>query len=266
MKSIAIFSRMMGRKDPSPKIPVNQTLEKGTPARACQTIYDREGRCLFLGEWDPISLYRVLAGYEWAGKKVLDIGANTCGLSIEIARAGASVTALEPAPYANDIPRGLDVAQRIAEEENLDLVIKQAGIEQATLFGAFDVVLCLGLVYHFRDMQFILDHISSIEHETLFVSTQTATGSDLTLVNRRTPGLFAPGFMPDDGMLSGWHPTRPLFERMLAWAGYSNPVSLTDRNYDFPQKQVGLTNTAYYRAQHIERRDPIAVRFDFYPR
>ena len=237
------------------------------PARACQSIYDSAGRCLFRGEWDPRALFDVLTGADWLGLTVLDIGANTCGLSVEIARAGARVTALEPAPYANDIPRGLDVARRVAGDEELDLVIEYAGVDAATRYGAFDVVLCLGLIYHFRDPQFILDHVSSIDHELLFVSTQTADGTDLALVNRRSPGVMKPGYLrPQDGVLSGWHPTRPLFERMLEWAGYERPISLTDEPYNFPHKGAGLTNTAYYRAEHVERRDPLAARFDFYPR
>lgn len=37
----------------------------------------------------------------WEGKRVLDIGANTLGLSVEIARAGGIVTGAEPDPYNN---------------------------------------------------------------------------------------------------------------------------------------------------------------------
>ena len=238
--------------------------------KGCQSIYSNSGECLFEGEWNPLTLHRTLTGVDdvfWTGKRVLDIGANTCGLSIEIARRGAIVVALEPDPYGVTYAKSKKIVDELVCKEGLELTVQKKGLFEAHEFKDFDVVLCLGLLYHFRYPQFTLDYLSTLGMEWLFLSTQVSPGDALHLVNRVDPQIkFPAGFFSDSTVLTGWHPTRPLLERMLRWAGFDQIESLTDKPYVFPEKQVGLTNSGYFKARRVRTIDPFVAMAEFYPR
>lgn len=240
-------------------------MEKG-----CQSVLDCHEKKVFEGEWNPSALYETLTCGDhefWRGKRVLDIGANTCGLSVEIARRGSNVVALEPDPYKNTYAKSKDIVNSIVTAEGLNLKVYPKGLFNAHEFKGFDVVLCLGLLYHFRYPQLILDYLSTLEMEYLFLGTQVHSGESLALFNRRDPSIrFAPDFFKPSIILTGWHPTRPLLERMLQWAGFAEVLSLTAVPYSFPNKQPGLTNSAYYRCRRIGVVDPQIAMTEFYPR
>jgi SAM-dependent methyltransferase len=238
--------------------------------KGCQTIYNLHGDRVFDAEWDPLELYLTLTCGDdgfWNGKKVLDIGANTCGLSIEIARRGAEVVALEPDPYNVTYALSKSIVDEIVEKEKLKLTVIKAGLFQAHDYKGFDAVLCLGLLYHFRYPQLILDYLSTLEMEWLFLSTQVHPGDELVLVNRVEPSIkFPENFFNPSIILTGWHPTRPLLAKMLYCSKFDDVQSLTDQPYVFPQKQPGLTNSAYFRARRVGIVDPLIAMSEFYPR
>lgn len=240
------------------------------PRAGAQTIYAADGQALFLGQWDPKPLFKVVSGGDeryWHGKRVLDIGANTFGLSIEIARAGAEVVAIEPDPYNWSFDLVSSTVEGTIRDERLNLTIQKDGLFNADKYGPFDVVLVLGLLYHFRDPQYILDYISTLDLKDIVISTQTADGADLVLQNRLDIKSLPVGFWSADIVLSGWHPTHPLLERMLMWAGFGNITALTDPSVNFPQKPLqGVTNSAYYRATKFKATDPNESRRVYYPR
>ncbi len=235
--------------------------------RGCQSIYKKDEK-VFVGEWDPRILLGIVNSveYEWEGKRVLDIGANTGGFSLELARLGARVVAAEPDPYGNNMRLSRDVLRELASIENLDLVIVSNDLFSCHELGEFDVIFCFGLLYHFRYFVYSLDYLSSLNSDVLYVSTQTHPGSDLALFNRVNPGIMKEGFFGDDIVLTGWHPTRPLFEKMLEWSGFSNIQSLTEEQYDFPRKMQGATNSSYYRAELVTSKQPQKELRTFYPR
>jgi hypothetical protein len=240
---------------------------------ATQTVYDINADIRFHGEWDSKKLYEtVTAGNPsyWKGRSVLDLGANTSGLSIELARMGAIVTAAEPDPYKNNKAFAVKILKEIIQQEGLNLTLCDEPLFNAHLLGAHDTILCLGLIYHFRDPQFVLDYLSELDHKELIISTQTHPGEGLFMYNRKDPEIIKiPNFWDKhNDSISGWHPTRNLFEAMLVSAGYTNIQPLTDTKYNFPKKPEGLTNSAYYRAikDKQEPVDPIEARKVFYPR
>ena len=69
-------------------------------------------------------------------------------------------------------------------------------------------LLCLGLVYHFRDQQFVIDFLSTLDLKDLIISVQTHHSDKLMLVNRLEPdvGLLARFLQSAPDVLSGWHP------------------------------------------------------------
>ena len=244
-----------------------------TTLKGCQAIYGLNGEVLFPGGWKSQELFMAVTGPHgedyWRGRRVLDIGANTSGLSVEIARRGASVVAIEPDPYANTKAKAMDVLTQVIADEALNLELRSEGLFDAHKLGGFDTVICLGLVYHFRDQQFVLDYLSTLKGKDLILSNQTHPGDDLIMVNRMDNSVPVPaGFWktyPDP--LSGWHPTRPMFERMLAYAGFTDVKPLTDPTVQYPHKPLpGITNSAYYHARYGRAVDPIASRYKYLPR
>lgn len=232
----------------------------------CQSIFDQSGECLFLGEWDPRALIKVIcgSGIDLNGKVILDIGANTGGLSIELARLGAKqVIISEPGP---PIKKTHHIVNHIIESEGLAI-----NVEFDDLYSCFerykpgdvDIVILFGLIYHFRNPQDILDKLNIIAPH-LLISTQTHPGASEFMINRVSKGIMKEGFMPDHLPLSGWHPTKRCFELMLEIAGF-RPTLLTPRTIDFPRKLIGLTNSSYYYCQRFLDIHP-KVNSIYYPR
>jgi len=242
--------------------------------KACQTIYHSDNSVAFQGEWDSRSLYQAISSLDddeyWNGRKVIDLGANTCGLSIEIARRGAIVTACEPDPYKNNKLLSRSVLDRVIADENLEVQLLDTPLFEIHSLENFeyDTILCLGLIYHFRDPQYVLDYISSMNHEELIISTQTHPGESLTLWNRKDPSVIKTKNFWDrhSDSISGWHPTRAMFLASLESAGYDDIRPLTNETFNFPKKPTGLTNSAYYKATHIRSMDAVKSREEFYPR
>ncbi len=247
-------------------------LPSGKPKIGCQTIYGSTGDILFHGGWCSQQLFKAVTGGNdsyWDGRRVLDIGANTSGLSVEIARRGADVLAIEPDPYQNTKALAREILEEVIKSESLTLELRELGLFDAADLGRFDTVLCLGLVYHFRDQQFVIDYLSTVDCGDLVISNQTHSADILAMFNRMDPAVLdRKGFWDNyKEALSGWHPSRPMFERMLEYGGFSNVTALTDPNIDFPQKPFPLvTNSAYYRATRVKSIDPNASRLEYLPR
>lgn len=243
------------------------------PVRGHQTIFNAAGEILYRGGWNSKNILLAVSGGDenyWNGRRVLDIGAHTSGLSVEIARCGADVLAIEPDPYRNTKTSEVcEILGTVIAEEGLKLELADFGLFDAHKLGKFDTVLCLGLVYHFRDQQFVLDYLSTVDMGDLIISNQTHPTGKLAMFNRLEPEVGLPErfFEKYSEPLSGWHPTRPMFERMLAFAGFGEIVPLTDSAVNFPNLPIkGVTNSAYYRATKKREIDPIASRYEYLPR
>jgi len=248
---------------------MDSELKKGGDMhRGCQSLYSKNGEYVFEGEWNPRVLLDILkvGGDDWGGKRVLDIGANTGGLTLEIARLGAKVVAAEPDPYKNNMGLTKNLLLDTAKDEGLDISIVKNDLFSCHELGEFDIILCFGLAYHFRYFQYLLDYISSLKPAILYISCQTHPSDDLALYNRAHPGILKEGHLGDETVLTGWHPTRPLFEKMLQWSGGGEIISLTDKPYNFPNKMKGATNSAYYRVEYSSSTNPELSKGVFYPR
>jgi SAM-dependent methyltransferase len=207
------------------------------------------GELMIPGQWNPhLILNALLAGRpaeEWRGKKVLDIGACNGGLSIELARLGADVHAIEP----NDTARRQFQYAYDLVSQNEDLKIR---MEKGTLFTVdrtqqYDIVLFLGLVYHFRYPQLVLDYLGGFDADCFFISSQTFQSDRLTMINRKesTPQFYG------KSVLAGYHPSRPLLKSMIDWAGFKNVRELVtaETGRDFEDRVHHITNSAYYVAE-----------------
>ena len=84
-------------------------------------------------------------GRDLAGARVLDLGAAEGRHSIEFARHGAEVVALEGRPGNCEKIRFLKDALSLDRLEVVQGDVRALSVEE---HGTFDVVLCLGLLYH----------------------------------------------------------------------------------------------------------------------
>lgn len=85
--------------------------------------------------------------YLKEGMKILDIGAGTGAYSIHYAKKGYDVTAVEP------VKRNLDIIKSKALKENVKIDIHQGNALDMANFPdeSFDIVLCLGPLYHLNN-------------------------------------------------------------------------------------------------------------------
>ena len=98
-----------------------------------------------------------------AGKSVLDIGCNAGFFATQLRRLGAArVVGIDVDP--NVIEQAAFVAGHFGVE--LELHVRQA--YDILDLGEFDVVLCLGVLYHVRHPLLLLDNIRLICRERLF--------------------------------------------------------------------------------------------------
>lgn len=232
-----------------------------------QSIFSKDNEELFVGGWNPKALLEVIkkAEYSLHGKRILDIGGNTGGLAVELARYfDCEVTVAEPGKPQEE---GKNAIRNLIADEGLKI-----NLTTDDLYSCFkkyndhdfDAVVCFGLLYHFRNPQDILDRLNSIA-KFLFLSCQTHPGSSPFMMNRICPGVMPVGFFNEKITLTGWHPTKSCLEKMLNIAGYTNPVLLTPRSINFPRKLSGLTNSTYYFAARNYTLDS-NVNSIYYPR
>ena len=141
--------------------------------------------------------------------RILDAGANAGGIAIELqsqSTVGSIVCVERSVRYANQfrfISQHVDVGK---------IEYRQESLFESHGLGRFNVILMLGLVYHFRHPQLFLDYCSNLDGERFVFSTQHIPGNDLTVRNRQDI-LAKPHMM-------GWHPSQPAMLGMLKSAGF----------------------------------------------
>ena len=106
---------------------------------------------------------------DMTGKRVLDIGAWDGFFSFECERRGAEVLALD---HVESSDTGFHIAAR-ALDSKVPWKVQNLYHLTPEELGKFDIVLCLGVIYHLRHILLGLDRIRSVMNEgaDLFVET-----------------------------------------------------------------------------------------------
>ncbi|MDR1045409.1 MAG: DUF1698 domain-containing protein [Candidatus Adiutrix sp.] len=188
-------------------------------------------------------LYEPHLPKDFHGLRVLDLGANACGLSIEFAKRGADVVAVEPVEEAA-VQAELVIAHFGLADK---IVLHRLDLFDVLPLGKFDIICYLGLAYHIRHPQLALDMLSNICTKYLLASTQTIPGEEMTMLNRIVHPKHKARFK--QGRLVGWEPTEALFQRMVHSAGFVDCTLLSTSPHSIETKDRILGNRSYFIAK-----------------
>jgi tRNA (mo5U34)-methyltransferase len=185
-----------------------------------------------LGDF-PTVKWRQIAPFiptDLRGLRVLDIGCNAGFYSMELARRGARVTAIDIDPHY--LRQAEWAVQRFGLEDRIEL--RRASVY--SLDGSreqFDIVWFLGVLYHLRHPLLALDILRTVTTRQLVLQTLSMPGEDVAavpasvdLLDRSAltqPGWPCMAFIERE--LAGdptnwWAPNHACIEAMLRSAGF----------------------------------------------
>jgi len=191
---------------------------------------------------DEVKLRRVtqvvsdVLGGEISGARILDLACLEGMYSLELARRGASVVAIEGREANLEKAR---FAARVLGLDGIDFEQGDVRGLSRERHGEFDVVLCLGILYHLDapDMFPFVDRLGEVSRRALVVDTAVATrptetqehGGDAyrgvrlvehaenSSAEERRQALWS-----SLDNVSAFAPTRPSLERLLARSGFTS--------------------------------------------
>jgi len=106
------------------------------------------------------------------GKTVLDVGAWDGALSFHAERMGATVTAFDLAR-----PPTFELARRVLGSK-VRFVEGDVAADDLAPLGTFDVVLCLGVVYHVPSAFQVIERVARLARQLLVLETDTAANTN----------------------------------------------------------------------------------------
>ena len=180
---------------------------------------------------------RISLPEDLTGKTVLDIGAAEGFYSFECERRGATVTAVD---RVDGEESGFSIVKRIinAKAEHKRCSVYNLSVEE---IGQFDLVLCLGVIYHLRYPLLALDVLHSICKSDMILETQICdkyylnTKGDICNLGDLGPELtktpmaqFYPGRELNNDITNWWAPNLVGLLSMLETSGFTSEVHFCD--------------------------------------
>ena len=173
---------------------------------------------------------------DLTGKTVLDIGAWDGFFSFEAERRGAKrVLATDYFCWSGagwGSKRGFELARRVFDSHVEDREIEVLDLSPDTVGGPFDVVLCLGVLYHMRHPLLALERVSSVTGRQLILDTQ------VDMLHCRRPAM-------------AFYPDRELNDDETNWIG-PNPPAV-----------IGMLKTVGFHEVRIVYPDPVWLHLSF---
>lgn len=159
-----------------------------------------------------------LFGGSLAGKRVLDLACNAGFWSLSAIHAGCDyVLGIEGRQMHIDQANFVFEVKEV-EKNRYDFVVGNIFETDLRQFGTFDVVLCLGLMYHISKHMNLMEKISEVNDDVLVIDTtlSRARGSFLE-VQRQFPD--SPMSAVDHGL--SMKPTKQAVRDLVEEFGYS---------------------------------------------
>jgi tRNA (mo5U34)-methyltransferase len=132
-----------------------------------------------------------LFGGSLEGKRLLDLGCNAGFWSLCAAQAGCDyVLGIDGRKMHINQANFVFEAKEV-ERERYDFILGDLFETDLGRFGTFDVVLCLGLMYHVSKPVELMEKISEVNNDVLVIDTtlSVANGSFLELRREDTKGF-----------------------------------------------------------------------------
>jgi tRNA (mo5U34)-methyltransferase len=171
------------------------------------------------------------------GKTVLDIGAAEGFYSFECENRGAEVTGVDVVSATDS---GFGLARGLLGSKAKHLHGSIYNLDPAVI-GQFDLVLCLGVLYHLRYPLLALDNLWSICKDRLILESQIcdrfflkqdqqpAHLADLSAeLPRAAIAQFYPGAELSNDPTNWWSPNEACLSQMLTTSGFENEVHFSD--------------------------------------
>jgi SAM-dependent methyltransferase len=162
--------------------------------------------------------------------RLLELGCLEGGQTVELARRGYAVTAIEGRP--ENVRR----ARWICRVLGVDAAIVAANLEETRLrdFGHFDAIFCSGLLYHLPRPWELVEQFPAVA-PALFLSTHYSEREEATA--RGMPGRWYRELGRED-TLSGlsersFWPTKPALLDLLRASGYEQIEVTEDRVHPY---------------------------------
>jgi tRNA (mo5U34)-methyltransferase len=174
---------------------------------------------------------------DLTGKTVLDVCTWDGFFAFEAERRGAArVVAVDSYCWSGPgwgTRAGFDLACAALDSHVEGIECDVLDLDPARL-GTFDLVLCLGVLYHMRHPLLMLERVAAVCHDQLILQTQT----DLTAVDRPV-AAFYPGSERGGDATNWWGLNPACVEAMLRVVGFRR-VTLVDRSDPPPARAVSL--------------------------
>ncbi len=212
------------------------------------------------GEWDlrgRIDTY--LGNFDFAGKRVLDVGAATGILSFHIERQGAEVVSFDLSdqfdwdivPFAqNDNDASRSERRRHIRKINNGYWLAHAAYGSAAKMvngvvyampasiGRIDVAVFGSILLHLRDPFLALENAARLSPETIIVADISPYGRFMSGFKRNA--RFMPRSAMPDGITDGWFRLPPLLvQEYLGILGYRH-VTLTWNRFDYGDRSLPI--------------------------
>jgi tRNA (mo5U34)-methyltransferase len=190
---------------------------------------------------------------ELSGRTVLDVGAWDGFFSFEAERRGARrVVATDSLAWDGrgwGSKQGFQLARQSLRSrvEDVDIDVMDLSPERV---GEFDLVLCLGVLYHLRHPLLGLERVASVTKTQLILETHV----DLTWT-RRPAAAFYPTSELNWDRTNWWGPNPPAVEAMLRDVGFREVRTITPASLAYRAARTVPRVPAYLRflAKHHVR-------------
>ena len=210
-----------------------------------------------------LQITRDVAGRPLEGTRILDLACLEGMVSVELARLGARVLGIEA--RAGNVARAR-FAKNVVGLDNLEVVQDDVRNLSREKYGSFEIVLCLGILYHLPAPD-VFDFVGRVAeatervavfdtHVALPSSTRELLGPPTSYAHRgrvyegRDYREFDPNSSEEDRLKWGWStldsrpsfwPTRASLLELLTSAGFTSlHESLTPQWIGIPEDRITL--------------------------
>jgi tRNA (mo5U34)-methyltransferase len=189
---------------------------------------------------------------DMTGKSALDIGCSDGFFAFECEKRGASrVVAFDEwsSPYV-DRPEGFETAHRLLQSKVEFRRLDLQTLDPAEL-GQFDIVLCLGVLYHLRHPLLGMEQLARLTGDTLYLETEVSES-----VRNQPSMLFIEGLYRARDITTWWVPSIACVQQMARAVGFQRvqTVKVYDTRAVFEchkDRELLLREVLTYRPEEV---------------